>query len=912
MVQGRRGPGWPVMSAATCRAPGAKIADKAAVCLLLAALATLWLFERDYSLDETMHRPEISTQSLALAANLAPEHRFLMFLRQTGATPEERAYVPYNRFPIGAYLAFKAALLPFGPDLAAQIRAAQSVTLLFFAGAAVLAYRALRRLRHGPWVALTATLLAFSSFHSLHYADMISSEIASLCGIWLTAYGLVRFAHDGRLRPLLLKAGVALLLGWHVMGLLLPFVVLGLTQAVRRAYAPGAAAARARLRLVLGSPYLRLGLAAALLCAALLAFNVANEYVALKGETPWTQLPTVQSFLHRAGLQGSAGLLGARSVGLSTFAAEQLQRIGRLTAPYALVRGLGYEHYEAPTFFMATGLAVCGLCCLSLRGARPRRVRAAWLLAGWIWVLAVPGSAHWHEFEALFHLGIPLLFFAQSLQGLRRRGLPAAGLPVAAVAALALFSLSAREVSRRLPTLDEFPGYRATLADFTTIRSLVAGRSVCVPAHLASWAGVDGRHEGINPLSYYLAGSQVDYRPDDCASSASDFMLAPVRVEGAALLTPANRAVFLYAVPALEETPYRAALRALRSAAPLARAEFDLYAHAQALVYYRPTACRPADREARFFLSVEPVRVQDLPAHRQQFGFDNLNFNWRRRGLQFKGQCLALAPLPAYPIARIRTGQFTAEAALWETAFPFRPTYEAALRAVQTAAPLARAAFDVHARARTLIYYQAACDPAAVQTSFFLHVEPVHIDDLPAHRRAHGFDNRDFDGTRRGMHLDRQCLALAPLPAYPIARIRTGQGARGGDPLWATEFPFRPTYEEALRAVQAAAPLARAEFDVYARARTLLYYQAACDPAAPARFFLHLEPVRVRDLPAHRRAHGFDNRDFDFARRGMHLDPQCLALVPLPRYPIARIRTGQGARADGANWEVEVRLPARS
>ena len=52
--------------------------------------------------------------------------------------------MPYNRFPIGAYLAFKAALLPFGPDLAAQIRAAQRVTLLFFAGAAVLAYRALR------------------------------------------------------------------------------------------------------------------------------------------------------------------------------------------------------------------------------------------------------------------------------------------------------------------------------------------------------------------------------------------------------------------------------------------------------------------------------------------------------------------------------------------------------------------------------------------------------------------------------------------------------------------------------------------------------------------------------------------------------------------------------------------------
>ena len=79
-----------------------------------------------------------------------------------------------------------------------------------------------------------------------------------------------------------------------------------------------------------------------------------------------------------------------------------------------------------------------------------------------------------------------------------------------------------------------------------------------------------------------------------------------MRVEGAALLTPANRVIFLYAVPALEEIPYRAALRGLLSAAPLVRAEFDVYAHAQALVYYRPMACRPADRQ-HFFLHVEPV-----------------------------------------------------------------------------------------------------------------------------------------------------------------------------------------------------------------------------------------------------------------------------------------------------------------
>ena len=787
-------------SAQALRAPGAALADKAAVGLLLLALSTLWLFERSsyvYRLEEGGYRSAMTAQSLTLAANLAPEHRFLMFFRQTGETAENRTYVPYNRFPIGTYLVLKGALLPFGHHLAAQIRAAQTVTLLFFAGAVVLAYLALRRLRHGPWVALAATLLAFASFYSLHYADMVSTEITSLFGLWLTAYGLIRFAHDGRLRPLLAKTGLALLLGWHVMGLLLPFVVLGLAQETLRAWA---AAPQTRGRALLaawtGSPYLKLGLAAALFCAALLAFNLTNEYFALEGNVPWAQLPTVDSLNRRSlgpevirQLQWGGGYLYA-------FLPEQLRRIGTLVAPYALVRGLGYdlgyEHDTFPTFFMAAGLVVCSLCLLGLRDSRPRRARAALLLSGWVWVLAVPGSAHWHDFEALFHLGLPLFFFAQLLQGLRRRVPRTAVLPVAAVAALAVFGLSARLISRGLPVPLHVPDYRALLADFTTIRPFTVGRNVCVPEQLQYWVG--GRlGSGVNLLTYYLAGSLLNYSPEHCENSPSAFTIAPVRVEGDALLTPANRVMFLYAVDALEATPYRAALRAVQASAPFARAEFDVYAHAQTLIYHRPTACRPADAQTRFVFHVEPVHVNDLPTHRRAYGFDSLNFNFAERGVRLDPHCLAVAPLPAYPVARIRTGQFIrAGPQLWEATFPFRPSYEAALRAVQAAVPLVRAEFDVYAGERTLIYRKTACRPADAQARFFLHVVPVNVKDLPRSRRPHNFANLDFDFARRGIRLDNQCLAIASLPAYPIAHIRTGQFTRAGGALWTVELPPSP------------------------------------------------------------------------------------------------------------------------
>ena len=67
---------------------------------------------------------------------------------------------------------------------------------------------------------------------------------------------------------------------------------------------------------------------------------------------------------------------------------------------------------------------------------------------------------------------------------------------------------------------------------------------------------------------------------------------------------------------------------------------------------------------------------------------------------------------------------------------------------------------------------------------------------------------------------------------------------------------------------------------------------AAMNPARQPKFFLHVRPVDTNDLPAYRRRHGFDNRDFrlfQFWRRG----GKCYAVRSLPDYGVATIRTGQ-------------------
>ncbi len=122
-----------------------------------------------------------------------------------------------------------------------------------------------------------------------------------------------------------------------------------------------------------------------------------------------------------------------------------------------------------------------------------------------------------------------------------------------------------------------------------------------------------------------------------------------------------------------------------------------------------------------------------------------------------------------------------------------------------------------------------------------------------------------------------------------------------------------PTGDYLAGQVEDSPPAIRSDFDVYLSENTLVYVREPCALAdTEARFFLHLYPVDVNDLPDDRNRHGFDNLDFDFFdQRNMIFDGTCMATVALPEYDIARIGTGQYVPMDGGFehlWEGEIRL----
>lgn len=102
--------------------------------------------------------------------------------------------------------------------------------------------------------------------------------------------------------------------------------------------------------------------------------------------------------------------------------------------------------------------------------------------------------------------------------------------------------------------------------------------------------------------------------------------------------------------------------------------------------------------------------------------------------------------------------------------------------------PAARSTFDIHVKGNRLAYLKSPCASEDVQARFFLHIFPADAADLPEHRKQHGFVALGFDFLGNGLILDGNCLAVAPLPDYPIARIRTGQWIPGEGQLWQAEI----------------------------------------------------------------------------------------------------------------------------
>ena len=382
----------------------------------------------------------------------------------------------------------------------------------------------------------------------------------------------------------------------------------------------------------------------------------------------------------------------------------------------------------------------------------------------------------------------------------------------------------------------------------------------------------------------FAIGSETSARPD--------LELHRINIYGSALLTIERKA------------DLRAVYAETLSKNPIRDSVFDVYRLDGALALVKKPCAPSFINRTGFSLRTTPLDPSVLSPLERRKGFDDRGFWLVQRGAFFDGTCVASIPLPGYTTERI---DFNWSPGLLSDG----DAREAVRRAREPGPPLARAAhrsgYDVYLGNEELVYVNDSCNPTETERSFHLNAFPERPSDLPDSRRKHGFERFHFEFYRNGALVDGKCIALLPLPDYPIVGVQTGQRAEDGGDLWYAEFLINSARRwRGLMEAVSGEPIAHGEFDLHIADGDLVYVKDDCEQSdTEARFFLHVVPDRASDLPDERREHGFDNLDFAFFPNGALFEGKCAAQVPLPEYAVASIRTGQFVRGGNEVWRTE-------
>ena len=379
---------------------------------------------------------------------------------------------------------------------------------------------------------------------------------------------------------------------------------------------------------------------------------------------------------------------------------------------------------------------------------------------------------------------------------------------------------------------------------------------------------------------------------------------------------------------------YREIYRQAIAGEPVIRADYDVYHHGQNLLFVKENCPQPAP-EAEFSARLFPHHRETLPP---PWGKYATYARFSNRRVQLGPLCLAVLQLPPsaqgdlflrqrpvgpaeradVPLYEERRnvpyphGYAAAGAPGWEEIYSLsRPGLRDLLaarrqRRQKPAEPEDFEVFlDLESGRHRLLYAKNNCAPAEYAARVTLHIYPANPAAVPAARQNNGYENWDFALQQYGIRTPgRECIAIVPLPDYPISSILTGQAGAWSQNLYPPKDP--DTLRAAYAALTGAQPAARANFALYLHDNRLTYLRETCAATdTAANFFLHITPRDTAASPAERPPGGDANLDFAFARYGGHFDGKCLAAVPLPEYPIAALRTGQDD-----SWEVNIYPPA--
>lgn len=384
-------------------------------------------WEPGYNELQPGHHGWVSSHTLAVIAHATPANGFVGYAEAYITEEGSLDYRYFDRYPV-YFSAAMHALLSLKPRLSTQVYLAKQAMNGIFILTALAAYLLLRKLSLSPLRALAAAILAVSSPYLLFYKDMVHYDQPALLGMLLLILAIAVHKIDGR-RYVVYGAtllAISLGRGYASLVVLLVWFALEAIEGLRqrgpsfRRKISSLASLTALRALLLGTAWAALNL----------TYNIQME--AAKRGLSLVETSIVRSALNRLALNQGFNAANADVLAWRYFISDETIRLVRWSFPIWDYEG----SWLVSALIVALMVVVIVVWGRRLDPAR-REVLKVLALSGPIWLIALRNLSAFHDYTAMYFLGIPLAFFASFTSLLR---LPRLGWVLAAALSLAVFT----------------------------------------------------------------------------------------------------------------------------------------------------------------------------------------------------------------------------------------------------------------------------------------------------------------------------------------------------------------------------------------------------------------------------------------------------------------------------------------
>jgi len=357
----------------------------------------------------------VSVHGITLSKNLLNNDQLFFMFTSKEYQDGKKVYEAYNRFPVFSFLLTGLLTHPFESNPATEVYAARQLMNIFFFLSIIVVFRIVDELAKNKYLALSVSLVTFSSYYMLTYNNMIFNDIPALLGFVVAIYGVISASKKKlQTRHILFYSIFPICLGWQPYAV---YVTWFLIDALEIFFKKDTAFRSKFLNIFKQPSFIITGLAV-IGGIFILGLQLLNEWRIVGG--PFASIPTLKSALWRTGLISSEGYTNLQfAFNWIPFLSGQAHAITMMLIPFFPI------FLVEPGTMLPVVLIIVLIVYVLIRYFKDKslinKVYVIMILSGLFWAVPMRHFVALHDFQSIFYVGFVMTVYILILSNINTK-----------------------------------------------------------------------------------------------------------------------------------------------------------------------------------------------------------------------------------------------------------------------------------------------------------------------------------------------------------------------------------------------------------------------------------------------------------------------------------------------------------